>query len=167
MYAARIKSYPAPINRDSLKTFCFVWGIKMNSDEYEFYAVVCIVVFCTAMIIVVHAIKLVVKENIRQLHNAIDALTLQIAMEHETRGPAGPAHLQDQRIRALNVAQKVEAQGDTLYVWAWCDRDQALRQFHVARMSTLVHVETGEISESVDLAMWLAEREARGTDLKE
>jgi hypothetical protein len=34
-------------------------------------------------------------------------------------------------------------------------------------MSTLVHAETGEISEPVDLAMWLAEREARGTDLKE
>jgi hypothetical protein len=139
----------------------------MNSDEYEFYEVVCMVVFCIAMIIVVHAIKHVVKENIRQLLNEIGALRLQISIEHETRDPAGPAHLQDQRIRALNVAQKVEAQGDALYVWAWCDRDQALRQFHVARMSTLVHAETGEISESVDLAMWLAERGARGTDLKE
>jgi hypothetical protein len=139
----------------------------MNSDEYYFYAVVCIIVFCTAMVIVVHAIKRVVKENIRQLHNEIDALRLQISIEHETRDLTGPAHLQDQRIRAPNVVQRVEAEGDALYVWAWCDRDQALRQFHVARMSTLVHAETGEISESVDLAMWLAEREARDTDLKE
>jgi hypothetical protein len=139
----------------------------MNSDEYEFYAVVCIVVFCTAIIIVVHAIKHVVKENIRQLHNEIDALRLQISIEHETRDLTGPAQLQDQRIRAPNVAQKVEAQGDALYVWAWCDRDQALRQFRVARMSTLVHAETGEITESVDLAIWLAEHGAGGTDLKE
>jgi hypothetical protein len=139
----------------------------MNSDEYEFYAVVCIVAFCTAIIIVVYAINHVVKENIHHLHNEIDALRLQISIEHETRDPAGPTHLQDQRIRALNVAQRVEAQGDTLYVWAWCDRDQALRQFRVIRMSTLVHAETGEISEPVDLAMWLAEREARDTDLKE
>jgi hypothetical protein len=119
------------------------------------------------MIIVVHAIKHVVKENIRQLHNEIDALRLQISIQHETRDLADPGHLQDQRIRALNVAQKVEAQGDTLHVWAWCDRNQALRQFRVARMSTLVHAETGAISEPVDLAMWLAEREARGTDLEE
>jgi hypothetical protein len=137
----------------------------MNSDEYVFYAVVCIVVFCT--VIVVHAIKRVVKENIRQLRNEIDALRLQISIEHETRDLPGHTHLQDQRIRALNVAQKVEAQGDALYVWAWRDRDQALRQFRVARMSTLVHAETDEISESVDLAIWLAEREARGTDLEE
>ena len=98
--------------------------------------------------------------------NEIDALRLQIFIEHETRDPAGSAHLQDQRIRALNVAQKVEARGDDLYVWAWCDRDQALRQFRVDRMSTLVH-ETGEISVPVDLAMWLAERQRRGTGLKE
>jgi predicted DNA-binding transcriptional regulator YafY len=119
------------------------------------------------MIIVVHAIKLVVKENIRQLHNEIDALRLQISIQLETRDRAGPAHRQNQRIRTLNVAQKVEVQGDTLYVWAWCDRDQALRQFRVARMSTLVHAETGEISEPVDLAIWLAKRGAGGTDLKE
>jgi predicted DNA-binding transcriptional regulator YafY len=136
--------------------------INVNSDEYEFYAVVCMAVFCTALFIIMHAINHVVKVNTRQLRNDIAALRLQISLEHE----AGAGHLRKQRIRALNVAQKVEARGDDLYVWAWCDRDQTLRQFRVDRISTLVH-ETGEISEPVDLAMWLAERQRRGTGLKE
>jgi hypothetical protein len=140
--------------------------INVNSDEYEFYIVVSITVFCAAIIIAMHAINHIVKVNTRQLRNEIDALRLQISLEHDERNLASPAHLQDRRIRALNVAQKVEAQGDALYVWAWCDRDQALRQFRVGRISTVVH-ENGEISEPVDLAMWLAEREARGTNLKE
>jgi hypothetical protein len=138
----------------------------MNSDEYEFYIIASITVFCAVIIIIMHAINHIVKVNTRHLRNDIAALRLQSSLDHDERNLGGAGHPWKQRIRASNVAQKVEARGDALYVWAWCDRDQALRQFRVARMTTLVH-ESGETSEAVDLAMWLAKRGTRGTDLKE
>ena len=49
----------------------------MNSDEYEFYIVVSITVFCAAIIIAMHAINHIVNVNTRQLRNDIDALRLQ------------------------------------------------------------------------------------------
>lgn len=63
-----------------------------------------------------------------------------------------------QRTERYVEAKSLEARGGKLYLWAWCEIRQAVRNFRVDRIAALSNGETGEVVEPADIPVWLRER---------
>lgn len=55
-------------------------------------------------------------------------------------------------------ATSIEAKGGKLYLWGWCEKRQARRQFRVDRIVALNDGQTGEVIDPEKITAWLRER---------
>jgi hypothetical protein len=105
-----------------------------------------------------------IRKSIAWAQSAVTILRRDLPEEHPGRrameGALDIAYVDDtgRRTERYLEARSIEAKDGQLYLWAWCEKKQAVGKFRVDRIAALADGETGEIVAPHLITRWLLER---------